>query len=271
MLIVGCGSGARASATATTWALKTYRAAAAVEAFYQSAVETPNSLTRASAARMTTAELAELLFGPGAAVQMTHHEVADPIFPGGPLRGIRFFAHPRPLGRDFCRRDNFYVSLRPPSSRSTQNGREELAVIKEQVSEGFQIALAPDCRLKSDGFFAHVQNAVSVEGATALRRLAAIQQWAKTTGPLPVELRCTSELAENLCGRNSRAVLAGLPLHQIFIIESLYGDGDDTTTGWEFSVMPEGPGEKPFWNVVLKEGSGQPTEVRMNWRIPAPF
>jgi hypothetical protein len=272
LIVTGCRAGAEASATAATWAPQGIGlATAAIEAHYQPAPEPPNSLTRASAARMATAELAELLFGPGAATQMTHHELADPIFPGGPLRGIRFFAHPQPLGKDLCRRDNFYVSLGSPSIRSAQNTREDLPVTKEQVMESLQIAFAPGCRLKPDGFFAHVQDAASVEAATALRRLTAIQQRAKSAEPLPLELRCTSELAENPCGAGARAVLARLPLHQIFIIQSLDRDGDETTKGWKFSVMPEGPGNKPFWKVVLDDTSGRQPTIRMAWDIPAPF
>jgi hypothetical protein len=217
---------------------------------------------------MTTAQLARQLLGPGAAVQMTHHELAEPVFSGGPLRGIRFFARPQPLGKDLCWRDNFYVSLKAPPSRAAQASGADLPVTKEQVSKSFQIALAPRCRLKPAGYFAHAQEVSAQEAATALRRLAAIQQAAKSTRPLLVALRCTSELSTNPCGKNPRTVLASLPLHQIFVIDPLKNDGN---SGWAFSVMPEGPGDKPFWEIVLEEGRSRRPELRMNWRIPAPF
>lgn len=68
--------------------------------------------------------------------------------------------------------------------------------------------------------------------------------------------------------RTPRADLARLPLDRIFIIEPL---SDGERKGWEFSVMPEGPGDKPFWEVQVEEASGQPVKIHLEWRIPAPF
>jgi hypothetical protein len=228
-------------------------------------------LTYASAMAMSTAELARRLLARETASQITGHQLPEPIFAGGPLGGVEFFTRPHRLGPDLCRRSRLYVDLEPIGGLTRDNSIRDVPVIKEGVSEDFQIALAPDCRLKPDSIFAYVRNAAFAEGATALLRLAAIQRTAKSARPLPVELRCTSELSENPCGNNFRAVLAGLPLHRIFSVEPLDNNGDDTDKGWRFSVFPGKPADSTLWEVRLDEASGQRPMIRMHWKLVPPF
>jgi hypothetical protein len=57
--------------------------------------------------------------------------------------------------------------------------------------------------------------------------------------------------------------LAGLPLHQIFIIEPEGG-------GWEFAVMPYGH-QATHWDVFLTPESASKQRVELTYRVTAPF
>ena len=235
-------------------------------------------LTRTSAARMSTAELAQRLLDSDSARRMSEHELPqdDPLFPGGHLRGVTFFARPAPYGTDLCRRAALYVALTPAGGRSEESLRADVPVVRERVIEQSQVALAPDCRLERGGGFGWVQLAPFEEAASALRRLSGFRQRAMAAGPIDAEVRCTSELAQNPCAGNARAALAGLPLHQVYFIQPLAGDGrrrpvtGNNRRGWEFTVTPRGPGQL-FWKVEMEEPPGAPPVIRLHWGIPAPY
>jgi hypothetical protein len=209
-----------------------------------------SELIGASAANLTTAELARRLLPPDLANRMVSHELGEPTFPGGPIRNVNFYTPPVPLGQDLCRRESYYVKVEPVGGATRENSTRDVPVeAKEISSPHVQLAAAPHCRLK-DGFFAWVWPQRHLSGATAaLRRLAWLRKEAGRSGSLPVLVTCATETPEDACRQGARAVLASLPLHKVFLIE-LIG-----LQAWRLSVMPSGPGET-FWEVKLHVGEG---------------
>ncbi len=227
--------------------------------------QTTPELTRASVARMRTPELARRLLPSPLATQMVSHEVGEPIFAGGPLRSIRFFARPAPLGDDLCRRESVYVALQVVGGSNAENSRQDVPVQFEGAMPAkTQIAIAPGCRLEAGGFFAWVQPERAFDSATrAFRRLLSFRERAQSVASFPVSVTCTSETQEKVCNGSTRALLARLPLHQTYLIEP-------RGAGWKFAVMPNGPGQH-YWEVILAQNGATGQKVALTWRVPAPF
>jgi hypothetical protein len=223
-------------------------------------------ITRATAARMATAQLARTLLDGGAAAPMVGHELRGSAFPEGPLGGVAFFPPARPSGSELCRRDTLLVSLAPVEGESAGTSRRDAPVRKQSVRQTPQIALAPGCRLRRGGHFAWVQNSSWEEAAAALQRLAALQREARKGGGAGVALRCSSELDAGRCAGGAQAVLAQLPLHRMFIVQPR---DEAKRAAWTFTVMPAGPGQ-PFWAVELADGGAGGADLHMRWELPAP-
>lgn len=224
-------------------------------------------LTKASAAGMDTAQLARALLGESFSMPLTGHELNKSTFADGPLGSVYLFPAGRTVGADLCRRDALVVRLVPVEGLTAETSRRDAPVRKESVGEKLQIALAPGCTLPKGGRFAWVQDATWEQAAAALRHLAALQRKARGTGELGATLRCTDEWNGDRCAGGPKAVLARLPLHQVFIVQE---KGEAGRRAWEFAVMPQEPGQ-PFWDVELEDKAGGLPELRMHWGAPAPF
>lgn len=206
----------------------------------------PSQITYAAAAQMTTTELARLLLPDQPPGRFVSHKLDRFFSPGLPLSGVEFFARPAPLGIEFCRRDGIYASVADGSASPTA-----------------YLAAAPKCRMRAGASFARVQPSTAFVGAQqALRRLLALQQAARR-GSTRVMVTCKTETSTNPCNRPGATVLADLPLHQIYIIEP-------RGAGWEFDVMPTGPGQV-YWKVLLPPENTPDRMISLVWRQPAPF
>lgn len=218
-------------------------------------------LTRAAALRMTTAQLARLLFPNQPVGRFVSHE-AEGLGPHGePLGVINFFHRPVPIGADLCRRDVTSALFQPDGS--WESGQDS-PVRFTRAARSVQMAVAPGCRLKSGGYFAWVQpEGVEKLAPQALRRLVAFQALARAGGQLPIKVVCKSDDDANVCAQTEQALIANLPLDRIYIIKPY-------RSGWVFSVMPNGPGQI-YWHVTVSpEGTSDP-RIIMRWGLPAPF
>lgn len=228
---------------------------------------TDQKITLASASKMTTAELARLLQPNEPTDRFVSHELIRHGFPGHPLGGVLLFARPVPFGNDLCRRDSVYVGLDPVLESDSSPSRPDVPMKFASADNKVQLVAAPQCRLKAGSFFAWVQPERALDGATRnLRRLLSLQKAAQAGAPLAAEVVCRFEPpAEEACTRPPRVLLASLPLDRIFIV-------DPRREGWEFSVMPDGPGEgKLFWEVILTPEQAGEQKVTLGWRVVAPF
>jgi hypothetical protein len=156
------------------------------------------------------------------------------------------------------------VDVEPVGGLTRENSTRDVPVeVKEIAPRQVQLAAAPHCKLK-DGFFARVQPQRHLIGATAaLRRLVWLRKEAARSGSLPVRVTCASEMPDDVCREGARAVLAGLPLNRVFLIEPF-------PKAWRLSVMPSSPGEK-FWEVMLHGGEAAEQRLELVWRVPPPF
>ena len=203
-------------------------------------------LTYDAASHMTTAQLARLLLPDQPRGRFLSHRLDRFFSPGFPPSAVEFFGRPGPVGAAFCRGDGIYASVTDGSASPTA-----------------YVAAAPKCRMRAGAFFARVQPETAFVGAqAALKRLLALHAAAKR-GDARMNVTCNTETSTNPCDRPARAVLANLPLHQIYIIEPR-GDG------WEFDVMPTGPGQL-YWRVLLPSEKAQDQTVSLSWRAPVPF
>lgn len=225
-------------------------------------------LTRATAQKATTADLAKHLLSPGQAVRISSHELIEPHVSGQPLRAVKFFGEPEPFGKDLCVRDTFFVELDPVVGSNAEIESVDVPVRRKRVTERKQIALAPACRMQPNSLFASVQYHASFEDAVyALRRIAEFQRAAKAGEAIPVVI-CSANTAGNDC-RDPRTDLSRLPLDRIFAIQRY----PPTVTGYpslDLLVMPDGPG-RPYWEVQIEEQSGKSVAVELNWTMPPPF
>lgn len=218
-------------------------------------------LTRASALQMTTSQLARLLLPDQLAGLVVSHEVGELGSHGEPLGEINFFHRPVPIGADLCRRDVTNALFQPDGV--WEPGRDS-PVRFTRASSSVQMAVAPRCRLKAGGYFAWVQpEGVGELAVQALRRLVALQAIAKAGGQLPLEVTCQSEDDAKVCDKSPNALIAGLALERIFIIQP-------HRSNWSFSVMPSGPGQA-HWNVTIPPEGITDEPVIMRWGRPAPF
>ena len=270
--LMACQAGAApATASHRTEAEKfvgdSWSASTAVEApvrLASAAAKDTGVLTEASASKMTTAELAGRLLPADAAKQVVSHEVGDPVFDGGPMRYVRFFGSPERLGGDLCRRQVLYVDLKPVGDRTAERMREDAPVELESLTDYLQVTAAPGCRLEPQALFAQAQPRGSFDRAVeALRTLVRLQGEARSNAPMDARISCQSKTHDNACAAGARRVFAALPIQRTYIIES-------NRTGWQFSVMPSGPG-KPFWEVDMTTESGGRSKIAMTWERPAPF
>jgi hypothetical protein len=152
-----------------------------------------------------------------------------------------------------CRRERRYEPANPGDG---QPGRVA----------GVEVALVRDCRLGEGGFFAHLQPLNRFDEAlAALHRFAALTASAGAPEALPFTLTCRTVQEPGNCPDDARAVLAGLPLDKVFIVDEAPGGG------WWAAVMPTGPGQ-PYWKVRwIEDPEERPKEVSLSWEIPAPF
>lgn len=218
-------------------------------------------LTRASALRMTTSQLARLLLPDQPAGRFVAHEVGKLGPHGEPLMAINFFHRPMPLGADLCRRDVTVASFQPEGA--WEPGRDS-PVRFTRASSKVQMAVAPRCRLKAGGYFGWVQpEGVDELAPQALRRLVALQAVAKAGGQLPIKVTCESEDDAKVCAQPSRTLIASLPLDRIYIIQP-------DRSGWAFSVMPNGSGQL-FWDVRIPPEGIADEPIVIRWGRPAPF
>ncbi len=218
-------------------------------------------LTRLRALQMSTTQLARLLLPDEPDGKFLAHDFKDPVFEGGPLTAIEFFARPVPEGSDLCRRDVMFVSLEPTDQLNETNSRRDMPVRFERAQRKVQIAAAPQCKAEFGAFMAWVQPARELPRAQqALRRLLSLQEKARRNAA-SVEITCLTDTSENVCAQPHLALLSDLPTDRIFIIDRYQG-------GWEFSVMPNGPGPGLFWNVRLPDDR---EAVELAWRIVPPF
>ena len=234
----------------------------------QGQVETP--LTRNSAPRLATAELARRLLPPDLAARIVAHEEDNLIgLVDVPLWGIRFFARPRPLPGGRCRRGGYYVSLAPAAGGSGAPGAwRDLPLTVRQVTETVQIALAPNCVIRAGGSFAWVQRPSQLEGAmAALRWVSEVSHLARRTLLPPGFATCRSEVNPEVCARGGQAVLATLPLEATWIIEPML---HHAPAGWRLAVMPPGPGQ-PYWDVRVDSTAPDAPRLVMTWGPPSPF
>lgn len=219
----------------------------------------PPELTRASAMRMTTAQVARLLLPGVPAGRFVGHEVGGLGAHGEPMGDIDFFHRSTPIGTDLCRREVTSALFQPDGI--WEPGRDS-PVRFTRAAANVHVAVAPRCRSKPGASFALVQpkedQALAVK---ALRRLVAIQKVARAGGRLP-NIDCTSEFDSKDCANPARTI-AALPLDRISIIEG-------RQTRLDFAMMPEGP-DKPNWKVSLplEEATGE--AIVMHWGYPPPF
>lgn len=218
-------------------------------------------LTRASALRMTTSQLARLLLPDHPAGRVVSHEVGELGTHGEPLGAINFFHRPVPIGVDLCRRDVTNALFQPDGV--WEPGKDS-PVRFTRASSSVQMAVAPRCRLKWGGYFGWVQpEGVDELAPQALRRLVALQAVARAGGQLPIKVTCESEADANVCAQPSRTLVANLPLDRIYIIQP-------DRSGWSFSVMPTGPGQL-YWDVRIPPEGIADEPIVMRWGRPAPF
>ena len=217
-------------------------------------------LTRLQALQMSTLELARVLLPNEPDGKFVSHELMDPVFPGGPLRGVQFFARPMPVGHDLCSREVTYASLATVVPLDKANRQQDIPVRFESASRKRQLAFAPQCRAEFGAFMAWVPES-KVEGAQkALRRLLSLQNTIRKNAK-SVEITCRTDTGQNICAAPFGKLLSDLPTDRIFSIESYSG-------GWRFSVMPNGPGPGLYWNVRLHEDRDK---VELEWNIVPPF
>ncbi len=220
-------------------------------------------LTRASASRMSTQQLAQLLLPDEPAGRFVSHELGAPGPHNDPLLAVNFFARPTALGDDLCQRDAVRASLQPDDTWLPGGVQQDVAVKFVRAYPKVQIAAAPRCRFKQGGYFAWVQpEGVDELAPQALRRLVALQAVAKAGGQLP-KVTCASEAGDNACTPPLRTVIASLPLDRIYIIQP-------DQSGWAFSVMPSGPGQL-YWDVRIPPEGIFDEPIVMRWGRPAPF
>lgn len=218
-------------------------------------------LTRASALRMSTSQLARLLLPDQPAGRFVSHEVGKLGTHGEPLGTINFFHRTVPLGADLCRREVTNAYFQPDG---TWEFGKDSPVRFTRSGPAVQMAVAPRCRLKAGGYFGWVQpEGVDELAPQALRRLVALQAVAKAGGQLPIKVTCESEADANVCAQPSQTLVASLPLDRIYIIQP-------DRSGWAFSVMPKGPGQL-YWNVTIPPEGVIDEPMVMRWGRPAPF
>lgn len=217
-------------------------------------------LTRASALRMTTGQLARLLLPGQPESRFASHEVGRLGVHGEPLGVINFFHRPVPIGADLCRRDVTSALFQPAGA--WEPGRDS-PVRFTRASHRVQMAVAPACRFKAGGYFGWVQpEGVDELAPQALRRLAALQAVARGGGQLP-KVDCASEIDPPACARPPQELIASLTLDRIYIIQA-------DRSGWSFSVKPAGPGQ-PFWDVRIPPEGIADEPIVLRWGMPAPF
>lgn len=218
-------------------------------------------ITRASALPMTTSQLAQLLLPNEPPEKFVAHEVGKLGPHGEPLGVINFFHRPVPLGADLCRREVTNAYFQPDG---TWEFGKDSPVRFTRSGPAVQLAVAPRCRLKAGGYFGWVQpEGVDELAPQALRRLLALQTIAKAGGPLPIKVVCQSEDDAKVCDKSPNALIAGLTLDRIFIIQP-------DRSSWSFSVMPTGPGEV-YWHVTIPPEGIVDEPLVMRWGRPAPF
>lgn len=189
------------------------------------------------------------------------HEVGKLGVHGEPLMAIDFFHRSVPIGTDLCRRDVTSALFQPDGV--WEAGRDSPVKFTRAAAK-VQMAVAPRCRLKPGGYFAWVQpEGVDELAPRALRRLLRLHAIAKTRRQLPLKVTCQSELDSKVCDKGPIALIAGLTLDRIFIIQP-------DRSSWSFSIMPSGPGQV-YWDVTLPPEGIVDEPVVMRWGMPAPF
>lgn len=224
-------------------------------------VDKSGQLTRSQALQLSTSQLARLLLPHEPRGRFVSHRLTEPTFEGGRLTAIEFFARPMPVGNDLCLRHVTFVSLEATVPLNDKNIREDIPARFSRARQKVQIAAAPRCKAEFGAFMAWVQPAGELTRAQeALRRLIALQRRARTDAD-SIQIKCRSETSENICAEPVAQVLSNLPTDRTFIIDPYNG-------GWNFSVMPNGPGPGLFWDVRL---ANDRDAVELVWRLVPPF
>jgi|GEM_PF-2731644 len=224
--------------------------------------------TRAAVAGLTTAELAQRLFGPALAAIATGHVVEPPAHPGGPLTRIRFDMPLRPIGHDLCARHRPEANFYPIRRKGVVPAGDAPSRITDSAIDT-RLTIAPDCRtLPGQHFVVPIPGLSFEKSVEILRGLIAVRAAAAAAWPLPFKLTCHDHRSRvgDKCGSDPRAVLASMPLIEAFLI-----DRSDYGHVGAFIVQIGDPAglddDVPFWEIELHALSTGQAEVRMSWTV----
>ncbi len=227
----------------------------------------PATYTRAALAGLTTAELAQRLFGPEVAAVATGHVVDPPAVPGGPLEAVSFDVPPRPIGPDLCRQDRPSAYFNPIARKRVVPPGDAPSRISF-TSRHERLAVAPNCRMVPGQRFAKPIIGLPLEKSVAvLRSLNAARSAAAGPGPLPFKLTCVDSRSRkgSKCGNDPRAALASLPLFEAFRIDRRrYQDDVHIVNIGDPAGVDE---DLPYWEVELRAMGSKQAEIRMAWTV----
>jgi hypothetical protein len=235
--------------------------------------------TRASVDNRSTAELAAMFLAPADAATVENHSLLEVFGPGSILSGIHFYARPRPLRPDICGREILFADFAPLAWSGKDRTAGYRPVRLASVRRHFRIALAPGCEALPGRRFAGIgfrrlprdPPFTLDDGIAVLRRLAGAQAAARGGGPLPFRLSCTTESSQRgrQCPAETRALLAGLPLHAAisldrapFATNTLCGP-PLPETGDSVEIDPGDAGGE-VWEVRLSEMDGRAAAIALS-------
>jgi hypothetical protein len=218
----------------------------------------PESLSTTFVTHASTKALAEAVLPPEIARKMRGHALTPPILNAFEGYFARFWGDAAEIAPGFCQRDTYYVSMPQPNEGVLKPGTP---------TSGKQIAMASDCS-KASASFIHLNGTPPEKAVEVLRWLSEAQADARTTHELKFDLECRSELDPDPCKKGGRAVLAGLPLAQTYILERggmAYG-GDD----WRISIKPS-DASNLYWQLSIFNWSTNRRRLRISWDVIPPF
>ncbi|MFT3669262.1 MAG: hypothetical protein QM795_11950 [Pseudoxanthomonas sp.] len=226
-------------------------------------------LTSGELARAPTVELADRVLGRDLAAEAVTHLLEDrPRILDSDRHAhgaIRFFMRPVEVAQGVCRRDTWYVPLKP-----TPHFDGDGYLAGDAMGPTPQLAIADDCASAPDLAFGWYPSRRPIGDAVdVLTRVRAFQQRLRQGEALPFEVECSSTLpGTDPCEPGAAEVLRSLPLDRLLSVEFDRAIASGTL-GWTLSIGPDGRG-RPFFRLMLPERGQEMRVLRLIWMAPLP-